>query len=79
MQDCPTWSEWPASAPAPLLWTPSTPTSFALAKANRRRLERQCQQIPSAPALTDQPSGHGRCALAIALRHTFAAALKRLP
>jgi len=55
------------------------PSSFTLANAHRRRQERQCQQIPNAPALRDQPSGHGPSALAIALRHTFAAALKRLP
>jgi hypothetical protein len=55
------------------------PTSFTLANVLRRWQKRQCQQIPNGPALRDQPSGHSWCALAIALRHTFAAALKRLP
>jgi hypothetical protein len=64
----------PRSCRSPLLLTSST-----LANTHRRRRERQCQQIPNAPALRDQPSGHGRCALAVPLRETFAAALKRLP
>jgi len=64
----------PSSCGSPLL-----PTSSTLANAERRRQERQCQQVPNGPALRDQPNGHGRCALAVPLRETFAAALKRLP
>jgi hypothetical protein len=65
----------PCPAPVEALYL----RSFTLANVDRHQRERHCQHVPNGSALRDHPSGHSRCALAVPLPQTFAAALKRLP